>query len=331
MGKVGPSAIPNASPAVSVAEGVDTAPLPWFITSSSLELRWGLDPLTVRSSKQKVEYGGRAEWPPFCWGDSTIHSAVCAGPVYVTVLVQAQFCVWSTSVMVHVDDVLHDLVMEAHMRSAFCRNSLIFCWVCCWGSSCHPGCLPLRPLAGDWLTKVQQIGRDNNVEVRVLRPNEPADAVRDAAVVHEAVGSWQQGLLKQLGVDQGWDDAPGGEYVTDKPDWDGYSAVVLLAAYDEQPDLAPHTEGRWGLRRKKAAGTAPRAFKESEAFKAARESPGRYPTLLSGTEWCLLLSNGPTTFKAPASVEKAAPFGLGMLTAIAQYASQRSVPWIMDY
>ena len=41
--------------------------------------------------------------------------------------------------MVHVDDVLHGLVIEAYIRSALEAGSSIFCWACCWGNSCHQG------------------------------------------------------------------------------------------------------------------------------------------------------------------------------------------------
>ncbi len=95
------------------------------------------------------------------------------------------------------------------------------------------------------------------------------------------------------------EEASDADYSTDKPDWDGYGAVILLAAYDERPDLAPGTRQPTGLRRKAIAETAPRQFGEAAAYQAARQAAQRYPTLLSGAEWCLPLSTGPAVFRAP--------------------------------
>lgn len=156
-----------------------------------------------------------------------------------------------------------------------------------------------RYVAGDWLTIVQQVGQATGLDVRMIRMNEPPDAVRDAHVVHEAVIAWQTRLLKALGAAEAWEEAFDADYSTDKPDWDGYGAVILLAAYDERPDLAPGTGQRTGPRRQAIAETAPRQFGEAAAYQAAWQSPQRYPTLLSGAEWCLPLSTGPAVFQAP--------------------------------
>lgn len=56
---------------------------------------------------------------------------------------------------------------------------------------------------------------------------------------------------------------------------------------------------RKGLRSKTIQPVFPREFQESDAFKAARVSPERYPTLLLGAEWCLPLTEGPALFHAP--------------------------------
>jgi hypothetical protein len=235
----------------------------------------------------------------------------------------------------------------------------------------------IRYVAGDWLTVVQQAGQSSGMPVEVVRINEPPDAIRDPEVVRQAVISWQQGLLRSLGISDAWDDDAEMDYRTDKPDWDGYGAVVLTAAYDEHPDLSPGMKVRSGIRSKRIEATEPRKFPESDAFRAASQSPSRYPTLLGGAEWCLPLASGPTVFRAPApngteltmgrvdrlhteltelnsrtlrlspqqlseamqagppepsaSVDRVAPFGLAVLTALADYAFVQSVPWIMDY
>src|SRR5207237_6239928 len=109
----------------------------------------------------------------------------------------------------------------------------------------------------------------------------------------KAVANWRRELIRSLGVNEEWDEDPGGEYYTDKPDWDGYGAVALLAAYEEQPSLAPGTKVRRLLGSSVVPGVAPRQFGEAPALKAAVQSPARYPTLVMGGEWCLPLVGGP--------------------------------------
>ncbi len=234
-----------------------------------------------------------------------------------------------------------------------------------------------RYVLGNWLTIVQQAGQAGGLNVEVIRANENPNAVRDPAVVSPVVQAWQDGIVRSLGASIGWEDSVDVDYATDKPDWDGYGAVLLLAAFDERPDLAPGTKTRAGLRRTKLPDVAPRNYADSPAFEAARGVPTRYPTLLLGAEWCLPIAEGPSVFQAPtpnghqttmgrvdnlleelndlndrtvrlapadlaaarktgppppgAKVKEVVPFGLSVLLSLAEYASVRRVPWIMDY
>jgi hypothetical protein len=74
-------------------------------------------------------------------------------------------------------------------------------------------------------------------------------------------------------------------------DWDGYGGLVLQAAYDERPDLRPGQ--RTGLLGRKLTPDAARSFAESKAYQSAAKAPVKYPSLLSGVEWWLPLSEGP--------------------------------------
>lgn len=236
-----------------------------------------------------------------------------------------------------------------------------------------------RYVAGDWLTIVQQAGRASGMDVRLVRHGveDGDDVVQDPDLVFEVVDSWKRGLLEALGARRGWDESVDGEYLTDKPDWDGYGAVVLLAAFDERPDLGRGGPAGRRNRRGGEAAVLPRDFPEAAAFQAAQESPQRYPTLLLGAEWCLPVIDGPTVFQAPtpngtplsmgrvdrllgelhtlndrtlrlseadlaaardegppppkATVDEVAPFGLAVLTALAEFAMRTSAAWIMDY
>lgn len=196
-----------------------------------------------------------------------------------------------------------------------------------------------RYVAGDWLTIVQQAGKAAGIEVRVdrwvvmpaedgppghagavnveldgasahvLPQPEPSAEMRDVGVVLEIVKAWQAGLLEALGLAAGWRESGDAEYATDKPDWDGYGAVILLAAYDERPDLVPGYAQRDGLPHTVISDVGPRRFEEAAAFTAARQAPRRYPTLLGGAEWCLPVTEGPIVYRAPAPNGRQTPMG----------------------
>jgi hypothetical protein len=112
-----------------------------------------------------------------------------------------------------------------------------------------------RYYTGDWQTIVQQLGQQQGFQVMTVRPEDFTLAGRvrrfterllgrkppGADAVRAAVTEWRSALSRELGADlrQGldWDEAPEAPYFTDKPAWDGYWGVVLLAAYDEHPEL----------------------------------------------------------------------------------------------
>jgi hypothetical protein len=150
-----------------------------------------------------------------------------------------------------------------------------------------------RYVAGDWLTIVQQAARDNGMQVHVVRAGpEPEGGPPDADEAHQAVLAWRQSVLP--GAD--WPEGSELPYWTDKPDWDGYGGVVLLAAYDEQPE-APRTK-RVGLVRKRDVPDTARDFGSAPAYEAAQQSPKRYPSLLGGAEWWVPVADRPATFEA---------------------------------
>ena len=173
-----------------------------------------------------------------------------------------------------------------------------------------------RYVAGDWKTIVQQAGEAAGTPVIVMRQNEPADRVTDVNEVTKAVANWRQGLIRSLGLNEEWDEDVGGDYYTDKPDWDGYGAVVLMAAYEEQPTLAPGSKVRRLLGSSVVPAVAPAQFPEAQAFKAAAQSPSRYPTLLTGAQWCLPLVGGPMVFRAPSP--NGTPLTMGHVSRLAE-------------
>jgi len=116
-------------------------------------------------------------------------------------------------------------------------------------------------------------------------------------VIQDAVTQWQTGLLAALGGVPGWTDTADGTYWTDKPDWDGYGGLLLLAAYDEQPKLRPGS--RRGLMRGGIGTDSPNAFQESAAYKRASARPSKYISLLSRVEWWLPLDDAAAVFEGP--------------------------------
>jgi hypothetical protein len=141
----------------------------------------------------------------------------------------------------------------------------------------------------DWLTITQQIGAREGIDVQIIRAHGDEDHETDPDVVRNAVREWQRWLGEGLGGPVDWPEGTSQPYWTDKPDWDGFGAVLLLAAYDERPDLRP---GPWDKN------DDPRAFADAPAYQAASARPERYLTLLSGVEWWLPLAADPLVIEA---------------------------------
>lgn len=175
-----------------------------------------------------------------------------------------------------------------------------------------------RYVGGSWSTIVQQGGAAVGVPVITLRPGDSIEEAMKRALAGGAAASppaqapslegWKAAVMRQLGVNEEWDDNPQGEFVSDQPGWWGYGAVMLLAAYDEQPSLAPGAKVKRLVGSRTVAAVAPESFAEAEAFKAASQSPTRYPTLLRA-EWCLPLAGGPVLFAAPTPSGKQVTMG----------------------
>ncbi len=99
-----------------------------------------------------------------------------------------------------------------------------------------------RYYAHQWETIVQQAGRADGISVEIVR-TEPTstDAISDPDQINAGILQWRQGLgtaLRNAGViaeDLDWDERLEAPYYTDKPAWDCFGALNLLAAYEEEP------------------------------------------------------------------------------------------------
>jgi hypothetical protein len=97
------------------------------------------------------------------------------------------------------------------------------------------------------LTRYYLEGPGDVVERIARHQGVPYGNGQDAeAVVRSAVVAWRDGLSRWLGdrlpEPLDWDESGLAGCFTDKPGWDGYGGVLLLAAHDEHPELpAPAT------------------------------------------------------------------------------------------
>jgi hypothetical protein len=94
-----------------------------------------------------------------------------------------------------------------------------------------------RYLIGDWELAAAAAARELGVPFEVIRENEAEDAVTDPDEVRAAVLEWRAALGEALGLELDWPEDDGVPYLTDKPDWTGHVALLLVAAHEEHPDL----------------------------------------------------------------------------------------------
>lgn len=106
-----------------------------------------------------------------------------------------------------------------------------------------------RYFAREWETIVQQAGREMGIPVEIRRPAD--EAPPPVEEVHEAVLAWRRALGGSVAVviadPLDWSEAPQVDYTTDKLDWDGHAAVLLLAAQQEFPEMTLPATAPWDL------------------------------------------------------------------------------------
>lgn len=135
-----------------------------------------------------------------------------------------------------------------------------------------------RYITGDWENAGQRAAREQGIEYQIVRDNMTEEAPPPPDEVRAAVADWllqiNEGLGEHLGERLAWDESDAAPYFTERPDWNGYAAVLLLAAYDDhpeldQPELLPE---EWG---------------EDPAYLASTgdEAESHYPTLLHADLW----------------------------------------------
>jgi hypothetical protein len=237
-----------------------------------------------------------------------------------------------------------------------------------------------RYYAGDWETIVQQAARQAGVPVRIIRPNQPAGEPKKSWLskltekfrprpavtpddTRRIVIGWRDRLRDEMEIPGlYWEEQPEAAYETDKPNWDGFGALLLWAAYEELPDSPRRqTAEDWNedsallTSRANTASCYRHLLSETEIWLPADFAAPFRTAALSGDEVAIgssvrLLQElrdlnertwqaGDTQIKEwrtqgaehGAPLETSARFGFSVFYALAQYSVAARLPMKLDY
>jgi hypothetical protein len=147
----------------------------------------------------------------------------------------------------------------------------------------------------EWENIAQRTAREQGIEYTMIYANgnplppPPADEIR------QAVASWCEALSQGLKLHGfgpvTWNESNDNPYFTDRPAWDGYSALLVWAAHDEHPDL-PLPE------------KVPETWADDPAYQRSidREFKSHYTTILMPELW--LPTQFPFSFESPTLVSE---------------------------
>jgi hypothetical protein len=192
-----------------------------------------------------------------------------------------------------------------------------------------------RYYAGTWKTIVQQAAETTGMSVEIIRATpEPVDKITDPTVIATTVAQWQTLIAHGLGVEVQWPEDGDLPYWTDKPDWDGYGAVVLRSGGD-YPSLLSGVE--WWLPMEEgpsvfAAHDVGGRKRRMSRVDVLSDELGRLNRATLDLDQAALESAGQMGPPAPGSpAEQVAPFGLAVLTRLVREAKSHRQPPILDY
>lgn len=145
----------------------------------------------------------------------------------------------------------------------------------------------------EWENIVQRQARLDGTEYRMIFAGGD-EGPPPASDVRQAVAAWQTGMNSGL-AENGlpaieWSEADEQPYFTDRPGWEGYSALQLWAAYAERPGASPPFE-------------LPESWADDSTWLAVieQESDIHFRTILQASVW--LPGDFSFTFKLPGLVE----------------------------
>lgn len=144
-----------------------------------------------------------------------------------------------------------------------------------------------RYYSQDWKTVVQQWTEANGYKFHIINPqsNEDLEPQPDASPdeIHEGVVAWQNDLIKALNSSleksfSPWSENTDTPYYTNKPDWDAFGALLLVAACCSYHISIPETvEKDWD-------------FWENPIIMRLANDKDKVWSLLRGADWWLPLS-----------------------------------------
>jgi len=222
----------------------------------------------------------------------------------------------------------------------------------------------------EWENCVERMSRESGMEYRRIYAGGEPGTPAPAEEIREGVGHWRRAMNEALGTNLtgpiSWDEGDGQPYFSDRPAWDGYSAVLLWAAYAACPEMTrpTHLPSRWADDLAYQKATA----KESEApfpniLVASMWLPGNFdfvftfPTLVSkdaqpiGSTFALRAELDALMAKTAAELDAAPPigeetdqpdeevvtlvqmarFGLGIFREMAEWACKHHLPLLTDF
>jgi hypothetical protein len=96
-----------------------------------------------------------------------------------------------------------------------------------------------RYFSGDWKGVVQQAAEAQGIPFEVIRTGSAGEAPIDPDEIRNTVLVWRRAVAANFKASEAdpepWDESPSAPYFTDKPGWEGYNSLFLLAIYAMYP------------------------------------------------------------------------------------------------
>ena len=134
-----------------------------------------------------------------------------------------------------------------------------------------------RYYARDWQTAGERAAAASGVPHRTVFADGVGESVTDPDEIRAAVLEWREQIAEALGQPHGWDWSERGDepWASERPAWDGWSALVLHAAYTEHPGL------------ERPAAVSEDSMDRDEAWRRVRDAgePSRFRALYHAELW----------------------------------------------
>lgn len=144
-----------------------------------------------------------------------------------------------------------------------------------------------RYYAHNWKTATQQWAEANGYGFQRIVPDGTEQGETNPAAIQSGVEGWRDQILAAISQPGAvWPENNGKSYYTDKPDWDAFGAMLLVAACHVYGEPVPETvEKGWD-------------YLAHPLIQRMREDPAQGWSLLRGAEWWLPIEDT-FLFQAP--------------------------------